>query len=709
MTATTPSQGGLKQWAEMVARSKPLAVAEWMLLAILLALFALKGFMPAWRTLNTDFPNYYVAAVLHHKGIPLDRVYEWTWFQRQKDHLGVEQPLVGFMPNPPICALPMLPLASLPALAAKRVWLTLNIAFLLFALWVLHRVTRLSCRRILLISFLCITPLQANFVCGQYYVLILALICGAYYASISNHRLCCGLVLSVAASLKLFPALFLILFVRRRNWKSAIGLVLGGAVIMAASVAIFGWEVHRVWFTEVLPRASHGDIIDPYTLQWASFSALWHKLFLFEPLLNPSPFFNSGLLYTVAQSITPVLLILGYLVSFDNDRTDNNNALDWAAFVSVILLLSSMPSSYHYCVLIFTAVVAIDIALEEPARAAAPTLLLVFAIICSPAPAFLGKSLSLRRIMGNFALYAWLLHIAKSGRRIRVERKWLGGAAFVTIVLAFSYGNSVTNRVEDFARRVNFAMKGYSANSPTPVGAEIAFTSMVDKGYDAVTVRNGTSRNLPLAGDGLAVAGSSQTPVAYLEESTEQSSIMRLPLSSQVDLPADLVAPGERPSVSSNGKWLAFLREDRASTSVWLSATESSDPPQPVALIQQLVDLSVTDGGDLIAAVGPVSHPHLILLRKDSSTVEPLNEIIGAVRYAAISPDGTRLAFSRLVNGSWHLVVRELATRTEQQLTHASCNAISPSWESSKVLLYATDCGRGLGLSALARVAVPNL
>src|SRR5579862_5064777 len=120
MTTTTPPQGGPKQCAAMGAQSKSLAVAEWMLLAILLALFALKGFMPAWRTLNTDFPNYYVAAVLHHKGIPLDRVYEWTWFQRQKDHLAVEQPLVGFMPTPPICALPMLPLASLPALAAKR-------------------------------------------------------------------------------------------------------------------------------------------------------------------------------------------------------------------------------------------------------------------------------------------------------------------------------------------------------------------------------------------------------------------------------------------------------------------------------------------------------------------------------------------------------------------------------------------------------------
>jgi hypothetical protein len=44
----------------------------------------------------------------------------------------------------------------------------------------------------------------------------------------------------------------------------------------------------------------------------------------------------------------------------------------------------------------------------------------------------------------------------------------------------------------------------------------------------------------------------------------------------------------------------------------------------------------------------------------------------------------------------------------EQQLTHASCNAISPSWEGPGTLLYATDCGRGLGLSAIARMTLPN-
>jgi hypothetical protein len=704
MTSTVPGRIVPERWASRVTHSRSLAVVEWTLLAFLLVLFAFKGFLPAWRTLNTDFPNYYVAAVLHHQGIPLDRAYEWTWFQRQKDHLGVEQRLVGFMPNPPICAAPILPLATFRPLAAKRLWLSLNVVLLLLATWILHRVTTLSWRRIFLISFLCIIPLQTNFICGQYYVVILALICGAYYARVSDHRFTSGLLLAAAASLKLFPALFLILFIRKRDWRSASGLVLGGAVLAAASVSIFGWEVHRVWLTEVLPRASRGDIIDPYAIQWNSFATLWHKIFLFEPTLNPSPLFDSATLYAFAQATTTTLLVFSYLVVFGSDCTEHTPALEWAAFVSLLLLLSSMPSSYHYCVLIFVAVVACDSVLKKSGWRAAVGVIFLFAFACAPAPGVLGRFLLLRRLIGNLALYVLLLRRANVGRSLRMRRGWLGAAVFVIAILTLSNWNSVRNRSEDFARRISFAMKGYSANNPVPVGGQILFTSMLADRYGAVALWNGRARNLPFADDVLAVGGSARGSDAYLEQVGQQSSIFRLPLSPSSPRP-DLIGEGESPSVSPDGNWLAFIREEHARATVRLVETGSSQPPRPIADVQQLLDLSVGSDGDLIAAVGPLSNPHLILIRHISGAVEPLIRITGPVRYPAVSPDGKRLAFSRRESGSWQLVVYEFSTDAEGQLTHASCNATSPSWESSQVILYATDCGRGLGLNALARVS----
>lgn len=109
----------------------------------------------------------------------------------------------------------------------------------------------------------------------------------------------------------------------------------------------------------------------------------------------------------------------------------------------------------------------------------------------------------------------------------------------------------------------------------------------------------------------------------------------------------------------------------------------------------------------MVAAVGSVSRPHLVLVKHGSDRIETLKEIQGPVRYPALSPDGRQLAFSRLKRGSWHLIVRDLTTGVEQQLTQTSCNAISPAWQDTQTLLYASDCGRGVGLSAIVRVVNP--
>jgi len=121
-----------------------------------------------------------------------------------------------------------------------------------------------------------------------------------------------------------------------------------------------------------------------------------------------------------------------------------------------------------------------------------------------------------------------------------------------------------------------------------------------------------------------------------------------------------------------------------------------------------ILDARVTSDRDLIAALGPANNPHLALVRRSTGIVEPLSGVAGPARYPAIFGDGKRLAFSRRKWGAWQLVVRDLATGGEQQLTHTACNATMPSWEDANALLYATDCGRGFGLTAIARVAVQN-
>src|SRR5690242_2716526 len=137
--------------------------AESAILLLLVGLFLWRGFLPGWRTLNTDFPNYYLAAGLHGQGFALDRVYDWTWFARQKDHAGIKNPIVGFASLTLLSMLPVEPLASLPPLAAKRAWLIVNLILLGLVILLLNQISELGLRRVMILTFVAVDPLSINF------------------------------------------------------------------------------------------------------------------------------------------------------------------------------------------------------------------------------------------------------------------------------------------------------------------------------------------------------------------------------------------------------------------------------------------------------------------------------------------------------------------------------------------------------------------
>jgi hypothetical protein len=680
-----------------------LAAGEWVLLGVLLVFFLIRGLVPGWRVLNTDFPNYYLTAALRVQGAPTERAYEWIWFQRHKDHREISQPLVGYVPNPPLCAAPLLPLASLPALSAKRVWILLNLVFLAVALWIMHRVTELPWRRIFLIAGLCALPLRTNFTFGQYYVVILLLICLAYDAVVRGHRFTAGTLLAAAAWFKLFPAVFLLLFLRKRDWRAIAGLLVGLVSLGVFSLLLFGLDMHRVWLIEILPRALRGDLVGPYALEWSSFTSLWHRLFLFEPELNPAPLIHSVWTYAIAQALTGAGLLFAFLLSTSRKSDERTTAWEWSAFVPMLLLLSSMPGPYHYCVLIFSTILGVDFFLRTGQWRIALLLGLLYAIACASIPE---GDFVLRRLLATFALYVALLWHApeKPSPGARGMLLTLSGVVFAVLIV-FNL-RPLRARAGDFSDRVGYSGTSYASFNPVATELGVVSIEMVGEGYQAVNRSDGETMRMPAPGDVLGVAGSRQSPFVYFELVNQQSHILRL-ASDQAGGPEaipEYVAEGQQPAISSDGHWLAFLQEDRGQNAVWLS--QDGGPPRVAAGAESLGDvleMTVTDGGDIIAAVGGAANPHLSLLRSTSGEMQPLG-IPGAVRYPAISPDSTLLAFSRREAGSWHLFVRELATGSEKQLTWSSCNATSSAWQDSHILLYATDCGRGLGLNAVARI-----
>ena len=297
------------------------ALGEWAVAIVLAALFLWGGMFRGWRSVNTDFPNYYLVARLLREGVSTDRIYDWIWLQRVRDHLDISQRLVGFAGLTPFSALPIVPLAMLSALAAKRVWIAINLALLLGTIELLRAITGLRRRRVALLTLLALLPLRASFNYGQMHVLVLALIVLGLYFYRRDKAIWSGTCLAVAGGLKIYPLLYGIYFARKRQWRHLAALCVATIILYSLCYPLFGSSTMHTYLYQVLPRSLQGEILDPYSAHIASGSSFFHRMLLREPDLNPHPLVHSPLAYEVLYPLWQALILVPVLVLMRSRRT----------------------------------------------------------------------------------------------------------------------------------------------------------------------------------------------------------------------------------------------------------------------------------------------------------------------------------------------------------------------------------------------------
>ena len=167
---------------------------------ILLGLYLVGYTLPrAWNTLNTDFPNYYLAARLTREGVDPSRAYEWIWLQREKDHRNIDQRIVGLVPITPFSTLAMWPLTRLSPLAAKHAWLIFNLVLLFPIAWLMRAVSGLSLLQVGCLLGLCF-PLHRNLLYGQYYIVLLGILTAACWAVQRQRNYLAGSLIALGGS-----------------------------------------------------------------------------------------------------------------------------------------------------------------------------------------------------------------------------------------------------------------------------------------------------------------------------------------------------------------------------------------------------------------------------------------------------------------------------------------------------------------------------
>jgi hypothetical protein len=704
-----------------------------LLLAFLLGLFVFRSFIPAWQSLNTDFRNYYVAARLYREKSSMLRVYDFTWFQRQKDHQGIQQCIVGYVPDTLLSALPIVPFAKFPPLTAKRWWLVINAVFLALGALALTQVTQLGWRRVLIVIFLAVEPLSTSFLYGQMHLPVFFLLAAAVWCSERDRPFTSGICVALAAGLKLYPALFLVFFIRKKQWRALTGTAAGLLILAALSIYLFGWNVHRIYLHEILPAIGRGENIDPYAAQWNSLTALLHRGLIAEPGLNPHPLVNAPYLYAIVQPMCQALIFLPAVWLLVPGRLPRTQVrLEWAAFIAMLMALSTGPTPYHLCVLILTAALALDALLAERRRREAYALAVLYGVVCFPWPNWLSRNadgwhmfLASPRVYPLLALPFLLYGIIYCNPLVRERlishrvEKWAFGEAFLILVVMGSLQAVHHERGEfDNYRQRLVTVPGLLLQGEPALGASgLFFTRMPGgaPGFETWLQSGSRLTSLFAAEDEFHPESAPALTSLWVESAGPVSNIVRVSNLAGAGVPISQieVTNGEEPSVSADGKWLAFIRENHGRGGLWIKelAPNANSPGGGESnVVQDSYDIweaAFEPGGQrIIFTAAPRGRPEIFLLDLASGQTTVM-AIEGPARYPAFSSDGEWLAYSRLELGTWHVYVRNLKSSSNRRLVDGDCNSISPIWEAnSRSLIYATDCGRGLEMTALARIQV---
>jgi hypothetical protein len=662
----------------------------------------------AWKTLNTDFPNYYLSARLAHEGFDTSRMYEWAWLAREKDHRAIDIRLIGLAPITPFSTLAVWPLTGLAPLAAKQAWIVFNLALLAPLAWMLRSMTGLSWRRVA-VAFALSFPLHRNLLYGQFYILLLLLIVAACWVWLRGHSVAAGALVAVAALCKIFPVLFFVFFVQRRDWRALLAGVLTGAAGVGVSVWVFGWNVHRTYLQAILPWTLHGEGLPPYATASASISSILHYLLLAEPQWNPHPWHYSLLGYAILQPGLQMLTLAPAVLLIDrSDKSQGQILLEWSALLTAALAVSTSPASYNFVLMAFPVCVLAARLLERRRYGWLAVLLIVYLGIGFPMPSParpMGPAILLYvpRLPLMLALLFGIYFLLWRDRASDSSWEWTQSAwavalGLVTVVGIHDTFHRERAMREEYAYRQPLSAPAFFDASPRPLGTGVGYVAFTQSGYQLVAddpaVRIDASAVDELSftsGFGqvwVERAGAPQSEIADVERSG--TAILR---------------DGREPTLSVDGESLAFVRDTRAVGRLMVrrdfrSSTASEEALTPVSL--NVYEASFLSEKEYAFSAVDNGRPPGIYLTDGTHANAPL--ALGEARYPALSPDGRWLAYSRFDRGAWNLWIRDETSGAVRRVADVPCNQMQAAWENdSRTLLYGVDCGRSLWYTAVAR------
>ncbi len=664
----------------------------------------------AWKTLNTDFPNYYLSARLVHEGFDTSRMYEWVWLAREKDHRALDIRLIGLVPITPLSTLAVWPLSGLAPLEAKHAWLVFNLALLAPLAWMLRRMTGLS-RQCVALAFALSFPLHRNLLYGQFYILLLLPIVAACWAWLRGHSALAGGLVAVAALFKIFPVLFFVFFVQRRDWRALLSGLLTGVAGIGVSLWVFGWNVHRTYLHEILPWTLHGEGLPPYATASASISSVLHYLLLAEPQWNPHPWHNSLLGYAILQPGLQMLALAPAVLLIRRSGTKESRILlEWSALLTAALAISTSPASYDFVLMAFPVCVLAARLLERRRFVWLAVLLMVYLGIGFPMPSParpMGPEILLYipRLPLMLLLLSWIYVLLWRDERASefswewTRPAWAVGLGAVAVVgMHDTLHRERAMRIE-YAYRVPLPAPAFFDANPQPLGSGIGYVAFRQSGFHLVTIDEPAMRTDASREDELSFTS------GFGHVWVERADAPRSRIADAQDPGQAILIDAREPILSADGTSLAFVRAVRGAGRLMVRRDFRSGSASEAALTPasfNVYEATFISEKEYAFSAVEDGRPPGIYLTDATHANAPLS--LGEARYPSLSPDERWLAYSRFDRGAWNLWIRDERSGTVRRVADVPCNQMQAAWENdSKTLLYGVDCGRSLWYTAVAR------
>lgn len=220
----------------------------------------------------------------------------------------------------------------------------MNMVLMITTIWVMLRafdIRLFSAGGAALIMLFAMRPLADTVAYGQIDIVLLLLLTLALVASQRGYDGTAGALIALATLFKLYPVLLLAFFFAKKQWRAIAGFAIAMLVLNGIAIAVMGWEMHRVYLFEVIPRIRGGT-------SWVENQTLNGFLSrLFAPDISATIFEHP--IVTIGTYVGFGLSVVGatLLAWQQAERSSPRYMLHYGIFV--ILLVLTVPAAWmHY-------------------------------------------------------------------------------------------------------------------------------------------------------------------------------------------------------------------------------------------------------------------------------------------------------------------------------------------------------------------------